>query len=99
MISSVGSEHYLDRVGVTGSNPVSPTKKYTLIINALQIHKVFPNVRFELVKFTVYYFLFLKAFPKEEAIRPVGTATKPIPMKIIIVENILPPAVIGYTSP
>ena len=25
MISSVGSEHYLDRVGVTGSNPVSPT--------------------------------------------------------------------------
>ena len=32
VISSVGSEHYLDRVGVTGSNPVSPTKKYTLII-------------------------------------------------------------------
>lgn len=26
MISSVGSEHYLDKVGVTGSNPVSPTK-------------------------------------------------------------------------
>ena len=25
MISSVGLEHYLDRVGVTGSNPVSPT--------------------------------------------------------------------------
>ena len=25
MISSVGVEHYLDRVGVTGSNPVSPT--------------------------------------------------------------------------
>ena len=25
VISSVGSEHYLDRVGVTGSNPVSPT--------------------------------------------------------------------------
>ena len=33
MISSVGSEHYLDRVGVTGSNPVSPTmtKKIFLI--------------------------------------------------------------------
>tara|TARA_B100000242_G_scaffold94987_1_gene64911 strand:+ start:1458 stop:1967 length:510 start_codon:yes stop_codon:yes gene_type:complete len=25
VISSVGLEHYLDRVGVTGSNPVSPT--------------------------------------------------------------------------
>lgn len=25
MISSVGLEHYLDRVGVTGSNPVSLT--------------------------------------------------------------------------
>ena len=25
-ISSVGLEHYLDRVGVTGSNPVLPTK-------------------------------------------------------------------------
>ena len=33
MISSVGSEHYLDRVGVTGSNPVSPTmiKNFFLI--------------------------------------------------------------------
>ena len=30
MISSVGSEHYLDRVGVTGSNPVSPTKNMTV---------------------------------------------------------------------
>ena len=27
MISSAGSEHYLDKVGVTGSNPVSPTSK------------------------------------------------------------------------
>ena len=26
VLSSVGSEHYLDRVGVTGSNPVAPTK-------------------------------------------------------------------------
>ena len=26
-ISSVGSEHYLDKVGVTGSSPVLPTKK------------------------------------------------------------------------
>ena len=24
-VSSVGLEHYLDRVGVTGSNPVQPT--------------------------------------------------------------------------
>ena len=33
MISSVGLEHYLDRVGVTGSNPVSPTmiKNFFLI--------------------------------------------------------------------
>jgi hypothetical protein len=33
VISSVGLEHYLDRVGVTGSNPVSPTmtKKIFLI--------------------------------------------------------------------
>ena len=26
-VSSVGLEHYLDRVGVTGSNPVQPTKR------------------------------------------------------------------------
>jgi hypothetical protein len=26
-VSSVGLEHYLDRVGVTGSNPVQPTLK------------------------------------------------------------------------
>jgi hypothetical protein len=25
VVSSVGSEHYLDRVGVTGSIPVQPT--------------------------------------------------------------------------
>ena len=25
-VSSVGSEHYLDKVGVTGSNPVQPTQ-------------------------------------------------------------------------
>ena len=31
MISSVGLEHYLDRVGVTGSNPVSPTMIKKLI--------------------------------------------------------------------
>ena len=31
MISSVGSEHYLDRVGVTGSNPVSPTTFFYII--------------------------------------------------------------------
>jgi len=30
---------------------------------------------------------------------PVGTATKPKPIKTINVVNILPPAVIGYTSP
>ena len=27
VVSSVGLEHYLDRVGVTGSNPVQPTKQ------------------------------------------------------------------------
>lgn len=27
VVSSVGLEHYLDRVGVTGSNPVQPTKE------------------------------------------------------------------------
>jgi hypothetical protein len=27
VVSSAGSEHYLDRVGVTGSNPVQPTQK------------------------------------------------------------------------
>jgi hypothetical protein len=27
VVSSVGLEHYLDRVGVTGSIPVQPTKK------------------------------------------------------------------------
>ena len=26
-VSSVGLEHYLDRVGVTGSNPVQPTQR------------------------------------------------------------------------
>jgi hypothetical protein len=26
VVSSVGLEHYLDRVGATGSNPVQPTK-------------------------------------------------------------------------
>jgi len=29
VISSVGLEHYLDRVGVTGSNPVSLTTNLT----------------------------------------------------------------------
>ncbi len=28
VVSSVGLEHYLDRVGVTGSTPVQPTAKY-----------------------------------------------------------------------
>jgi hypothetical protein len=31
VISSVGLEHYLDRVGVTGSNPVLLTEKEKLI--------------------------------------------------------------------
>ena len=30
MISSVGLEHYLDRVGVTGSNPVLPTNSLNM---------------------------------------------------------------------
>ena len=32
MISSVGLEHYLDRVGVTGSNPVSPTMTKKILL-------------------------------------------------------------------
>lgn len=28
VVSSVGLEHYLDRVGATGSNPVQPTIKH-----------------------------------------------------------------------
>lgn len=36
-VSSVGLEHYLDRVGVTGSNPVQPTLK----IKTLQRCEVF----------------------------------------------------------
>ena len=40
MISSVGSEHYLDRVGVTGSNPVSPTKIMKKIILILVLFPV-----------------------------------------------------------
>ena len=28
VVSSVGLEHYLDRVGVTGSNPVQPTIRF-----------------------------------------------------------------------
>ena len=31
VVSSVGLEHYLDRVGVTGSNPVQPTFATTLL--------------------------------------------------------------------
>ena len=29
VFSSVGLEHYLDRVGVTGSNPVTPTNNHS----------------------------------------------------------------------
>ena len=36
-VSSVGLEHYLDRVGVTGSNPVQPTLK----VKTLHLCKVF----------------------------------------------------------
>ncbi len=35
MISSVGLEHYLDRVGVTGSNPVSPTMTKKIFITPI----------------------------------------------------------------
>ena len=52
MISSVGLEHYLDRVGVTGSNPVSPTmrKKIFLIpIITLGIIFIFLGLRWMLV--------------------------------------------------
>lgn len=33
-LSSVGLEHYLDRVGVTGSNPVAFTKILILFVSA-----------------------------------------------------------------
>lgn len=33
VISSVGLEHYLDRVGVTGSNPVLPTLFSFFLVN------------------------------------------------------------------
>jgi hypothetical protein len=37
-VSSVGLEHYLDRVGVTGSNPVQPTSfKMKCITHMFQI--------------------------------------------------------------
>ena len=35
MISSVGLEHYLDRVGVTGSNPVSPTMRKKIFLTPI----------------------------------------------------------------
>ena len=38
VISSVGLEHYLDRVGVTGSNPVLPTN---VSLITLSLHKNF----------------------------------------------------------
>ena len=37
MISSVGLEHYLDRVGVTGSNPVSPTMTKKIFLTPIVI--------------------------------------------------------------
>tara|TARA_B110000003_G_scaffold25735_1_gene24479 strand:- start:52705 stop:52848 length:144 start_codon:yes stop_codon:yes gene_type:complete len=45
------------------------------------------------------YFLELMVLDKEEANKPVGTATIPIPIKTIIVVNTFPPIVIGYISP
>ncbi len=52
MISSVGLEHYLDRVGVTGSNPVSPTmtkKIFLLPIVTLGIIFIILGLRWMLV--------------------------------------------------
>ena len=52
MISSVGLEHYLDRVGVTGSNPVSPTmtkKIFLLPIITLGIIFIVLGLRWMLV--------------------------------------------------
>tara|TARA_B100001248_G_scaffold161254_1_gene121651 strand:+ start:3119 stop:3628 length:510 start_codon:yes stop_codon:yes gene_type:complete len=37
VISSVGLEHYLDRVGVTGSNPVSPTMTKKIFLTPIVI--------------------------------------------------------------
>jgi hypothetical protein len=52
VISSVGLEHYLDRVGVTGSNPVSPTmtkKIFLLPIVTLGIIFIVLGLRWMLV--------------------------------------------------
>ena len=52
MISSVGLEHYLDRVGATGSNPVSPTmtkKIFLLPIVTLGIIFIVLGLRWMLV--------------------------------------------------
>ena len=52
MISSVGLEHYLDRVGATGSNPVSPTmtkKIFLLPIVTLGIIFIVLGLRWKLV--------------------------------------------------
>ncbi len=56
-ISSVGLEHRLDRAGVTGSNPVLPTKKthsfeWVFYINKIKLLLVFglntiENVQYE----------------------------------------------------
>ena len=53
MISSVGLEHYLDRVGVTGSTPVSPTmtkKIFLLPIVTLGIIFIVLGLRWMLVE-------------------------------------------------
>ena len=38
VVSSVGLEHYLDRVGVTGSNPVQPTIRFAAKFNSGDVH-------------------------------------------------------------
>ena len=52
MISSVGLEHYLDRVGVTGSNPVSPTmtkKSFLIPLKVLGIIFIILGIRWMIV--------------------------------------------------
>ena len=49
VVSSVGLEHYLDRVGVTGSTQYNPQKKAQTVIKQL-------NALFSFVLIVIYYF-------------------------------------------
>ena len=82
VISSVGSEHYLDRVGVTGSNPVSPTKIMKKIILILVL---FPVVSLSQIFEKQHQQLILRA-----ATLINSTGAPPLgPVDIVIEKNII----------